>query len=204
MTNLSARMASTLRLFTRAGREQTFATTLVEDGFTRPLRSLVDDGFLTMEYTGTRRVYTLTDQGRTYLEGKAMARKKRPPTEAPRQPAEAPAKNGHPAKAKRLSEPVAVRPEPAPRRKKPLAERPAPPPVAPAPRKAPGAPVTPLDVIRLMREVRDYADAHEGVEALLAMIHRVEELGRRFGGLDCVRESLLAIKEFREGEPRTK
>jgi hypothetical protein len=167
MTNLSAKMASTLRLFTRAGREPTFATTLVEDGFTRPLRSLVDDGFLTMEYTGTRRVYTLTDQGRTFLEGKAMARKKQPPAEA--------------------------RPDPAPRRSKAPAPRPGPPPAS----RTPAGPVTPLDVIRLMREVRDYADAHEGVEALLAMIQRVEDLGRRFGGLDCVRETLLAIREFR-------
>jgi hypothetical protein len=194
MSNLSAKMASTLRLFTRAGRETTFATTLVEDGFTRPLRSLVDDGFLTMEYTGTRRVYTLTDQGRTFLEGKAMARKKQTPAEAPRPPAEAPAKNGHPApRAKRPAAPAAVRPDPGPRRGKASAPRPGPPPAS----RPPAGPVTPVDVIRLMREVRDYADAHEGVEALLAMIQRVEDLGRRFGGLDCVRESLLAIREFR-------
>jgi hypothetical protein len=193
MPNLSAKLGSTLRLFTRAGRELTFATTLVEDGFTRPLRSLVDDGFLTMEYTGTRRVYTLTDLGRTYLEGKAMARKKTRAADAARHAVDAPVKNGHAAaKPKRHSEPAA-RPEPAPRQKKPAA----PPPAPPARRVAAAAPVSPVDVIRLMREVRDYAEAHEGVDALLAMVQRVEEIGQRFGGLDCVRESLQAIREFR-------
>lgn len=205
----SAKMASTLRLFTRSGREDSFSTTLVEDSFTRPLRALVDGGFLKMDYTGTRRIYTLTPEGRVYLEGKRMGRKKQetPMTAEPAR--EAAQANGH----------VQERPKARTRTRKPPAP-PADPPAARAklagrrravgvngastaraiPARKPGTspPLTPVEVIRLMREVRDYADAHEGVEELLAMIQRVEELGQRFGGVDCVRESLQAIREFRQ------
>lgn len=203
MTTPSAKMASTLRLFTRNGREETFATTLVEDSYTRPLRALVDGGFLTMDYTGTRRVYTLTSQGRDYLEAKRMG-KKRAQTPKPVAPAvaaapEQPRTNGH-KKERSPQKREAIKtapPSPEPRKKK-TAERNVHPPMSAVPQLRSSVSVTALDVIRLMREVRDYADAHEGVDALLAMILRVEELAQRFGGLECVRESLQAIREFRQ------
>ncbi|MFO0842953.1 MAG: hypothetical protein U0797_11235 [Gemmataceae bacterium] len=201
MAPRSAKMASTLRLFTRSGREPTFTTTLVEDSFTRPLRGLVDDGFLTMEYTGTRRVYTLTERGLHYLEGKRMARKKHTAKDEPAAAVAAPAKNGRAAARSAAVRPSTPPPPPveaalAPRPKKPRSAPAVTPKLGASP-LALGAAVTPLEVIRMMREVRDYADAHEGVDALLALIQRVEEIGRRFGGIDCVRESLQAIREFR-------
>jgi hypothetical protein len=211
----SAKMASTLRLFTREGREETFSTTLVEDAYSRHLRALVADGFLSMEYTGTRRVYTLTPAGRAYLEGKRMGRKKQtapkgPAPEAPAQPApghndhaeasrqEAPARPRRPSRAAQGHNDHAEAPRRGPGRpKKPRAQPASAARVTPAAPARGGAATSPLDVIRLMREVRDYADAHEGVDGLLTTIRRVEELGLRFGGLDCVRESLEAIQEFR-------
>lgn len=182
-------MASTLRLFTRGGREETFSTTLVEDGYSRALRELVAAGFLTMDYTGTRRVYSLTALGRHYLEGKRMGKKKQAneekngvePASPVQEPVERTAQEVDKARA---------------RRKKPVSEVREEPKAAPIV-LTPGMGASPLEVIRLMREVRDYADAHEGVAALLGLIKRVEELGRRFGGLDYVRESLEAIQEFR-------
>jgi hypothetical protein len=200
---LTTKMASTLRTLTRNGREETFSTTLVEDLYSRPLRALVAAGLLTMDYTGTRRVYTLTPAGRAYLEGKRMARRKPTETngtpkmlETTERPELAGGKNGQRQSRKRPRRVEAPAPAPrAPEAKKPRAA--AAPTRQAAPAARPGVAVTPLDVLRLMRELRDYADAHEGVDELLAVIHRVEELGRRFGGLDCVRESLEAIREFR-------
>jgi hypothetical protein len=198
---LPAKTASTLRTLTRGGREETFSTTLVEDLFSRHLRALVAAGFLTMEYTGTRRVYTLTPAGRDYLEGKRMGRRKQTATNGTAKGPEANEKkplaegtNGRRETSRRARPAEAVAAVEPPKRPRGEA-RPSPRPAAAAQKS--GVPVTPLDVIRLMREVRDYADAHEGVDELLALIRRLEELGRRFGGLDCVRESLEAIKEFR-------
>lgn len=189
-------MTSTLRLFTRGGKVDTFATTLVEDAYTRPLRALVDGGWLSMNYTGTQRVYTLTPEGKVFLEGKRMGKKKVTENkDAPPPPVRA-ANEAPPARRERKKrEPAAKVTPPAAPRKKPAVNGVAHPPAAPRPRSA--TPVSPLEVIRLMREVRDYAEAHEGVPALLAMLKRVEEIGHRFGGLDCVRESLEAIQEFR-------
>ena len=199
----SQKMASTLRLFTRGGREETFSTTLVEDLYSRHLRALVAAGFLTMDYTGTRRVYALTSAGREYLQGKRMSKKKQaepkpPAAEKPAEkPPEPPPRKERAPKRPRPAEDASA-PDPKKKSRAPAAKRaPAPPPTPPPPKARSAAALSPLDVIRLMREVRDYADAHEGVEGLLALIQRVEQLGQRFGGLDCVRESLEAIREFR-------
>ncbi len=220
MGSPTAKMASSLRLFTRNGRESTFSTTLVEDSYTRPLRALVDDGYLTMEYTGTRRIYTLTQRGRDFLEGKKMRKKKQaePTPTAASAPLQAPPTNGHAQQQTQRSKPGRKPKASSPPPSQASAPPPSPvlldpPPVAPTGRKPRAqpkpiltltaarrteGPLSPLEVIRLMREVRDFAEAHEGVDALLEMIQRVEEIGERFGGLDYVRESLIAIKEFRE------
>jgi hypothetical protein len=80
MNPITPRQARTLRLLTKDGKLQSFATSLVDDAHSRPLRGLVDSGYLTYEYTGTQRVYTLTEAGRSQFsvppEGKAVAKKK--------------------------------------------------------------------------------------------------------------------------------
>jgi hypothetical protein len=48
-------------LLTKNGQLHSFATSLVDDAHSRALRALVDSGYLTYEYTGTQRVYTLTE-----------------------------------------------------------------------------------------------------------------------------------------------
>ena len=77
---LTPSQARTLRLLTKNGQLQSFATSLVEDAQSRTLRTLVDSGFLTYEYTGTQRVYTVTEAGSSQFsvrrEGKTVAKKK--------------------------------------------------------------------------------------------------------------------------------
>jgi hypothetical protein len=80
MNPLTPKQARTLRVLTKDGKLQSFATSLVDDAHSRSLRSLVDIGYLTYEYTGTQRIYTLTEacgsQFPVPLEGKAVAKKK--------------------------------------------------------------------------------------------------------------------------------
>jgi hypothetical protein len=66
---------------TKNGKLRTFATSLVDDANSRALRALVDNGYLTYEYTGTQRIYTVTDRSEAQLpvaapEGKTVAKKK--------------------------------------------------------------------------------------------------------------------------------
>jgi hypothetical protein len=67
-------------LLTKNGQLRSFATSLVSDSHSRILRTLVDNGFLTYEYTGTQRVYTLTEAGGSQFgvpkEGRTVAKKK--------------------------------------------------------------------------------------------------------------------------------
>jgi hypothetical protein len=80
MIPLTPSQARTLRLLTKNGQLRSFATSLVEDAHSRPLRGLVDAGFLTYEYTGTQRIYTLTEACASLFpgprEGNTVAKKK--------------------------------------------------------------------------------------------------------------------------------
>jgi hypothetical protein len=80
MNRLTPSQARTLRALTKNGQLRTFATSLVNDAHSRCLRELVDSGYLTYEYTGTQRVYTLTEACNSRFpgrrEGKTMAKRK--------------------------------------------------------------------------------------------------------------------------------
>jgi hypothetical protein len=94
MNPLTPKQARTLRVLTKNGTLQSFATSLVADDHSRSLRALVDNGYLTYEYTGTQRIYTLTEacgsQFPVSPEGHSVAKKKtaeataRPADEGPK------------------------------------------------------------------------------------------------------------------------
>jgi hypothetical protein len=80
MNPLTPKQARTLHVLTKNGTLHSFATSLVDDAHSRSLRALVDNGYLTYEYTGTQRIYTLTEacgsQFPVAPEGHSVAKKK--------------------------------------------------------------------------------------------------------------------------------
>jgi hypothetical protein len=204
---LTPSQARTLRLLTKNGQLQSFATSLVEDAQSRALRTLVDSGFLTYEYTGTQRVYTLTEacssQFPVRREGKTVAKKKVKEAtngqaeEAPKEraadtPAEdtnkskAPALRSGERKVKKKNQdegaPTAImngdEPPPVRTRSKP--------PAIHADLPAP----TLADVLA----VGEIAAQHGGAKKLLGVVALVDDLARKVGGIDRLRGALEGLE----------
>jgi hypothetical protein len=190
-------------LLTKNGQLQSFATSLVDDGHSRILRQLVDSGYLTYEYTGTQRVYTVIGAGGSQFpvrrEGKTVAKKKvkeatnghveEGPKERadetpavdrdlPAQPAERKAKK----KVQAESAPAPVLnndgPQPARTRSKPQFSHP----------DLPSPTLTDLLV------VGEIAAQHGGAKKLLGVVALVDDLAKRVGGIDRLRGALEGLE----------
>jgi hypothetical protein len=205
---LTPSQARTLRLLTKNGQLQSFATSLVEDAQSRALRSLVDSGFLTYEYTGTQRVYTLTEacssQFPVRREGKTVAKKKVKEAtngqaeEAPRdtKPADTPAEDTTQSKA------PALRSGERKVKKKKLDESaPAaimngdePPPVRTRSKPPEIHADLPTPTLADLLAVGEIAAQHGGAKKLLGVVALVDDLARKVGGIDRLRGALEGLE----------
>jgi hypothetical protein len=220
MIRLTPSQARTLRLLTKNGQLKSFATSLVNDAHSRSLRELVDNGYLTYEYTGTQRVYTLTEafgpQFPVRREGKIVAKKKikeatngQASESHKDQPADSRGEDTGNDKSASIAtaEPVrAAKVTSSKIKQKDQDERtPAPAPTLnndePRPIRKKSKPHVshpdlPSPTLADLLAVGKMAAQHGGANKLLALVALVDDLGRKVGGIDRLRGALEGLESL--------
>jgi hypothetical protein len=207
MIPLTPSQARTLRLLTKNGQLRSFATSLVDDGHSRALRALVDNGYLTYEYTGTQRIYTLTAAcGARFsppLEGKTVAKKKTkeatnghvdeghndPPADhhaVEKSQANVVPSISSAARAKKKQEEVSTT--------TPSMKNDDPPPVRTKSKPRAVHFNGPAPTLVDLLAVGEIATQHGGARKLLAQVALVDDLARKVGGIDRLRRALEGLE----------